>query len=194
MIILKKPLLRRFSKFIGNLVTPSPPDFKNWKIKNYFLRLSGMNISKTGVAIGHGFQCITSLEENIHIDDYATIGSGCNLRNFNEIKIGKFCMIASGCYFTNGGHDKSSFEPFSGPLHIGNGCWIGGGAKIVGSLKIGDNAIIGAGSVVIRDVPPGSIVAGVPAKIIGMRQIPERVWHLGNIYFCPRTFKKLGSE
>ena len=44
---------------------------------------------------------------------------------------------------------------------------------------------IGGGSVVIDDIPENAIVAGTPAKIIGYRSLPEKVWHLGNTYFCP---------
>jgi len=163
----------------------------NWEKKNYWLRLAGLNISENGVAIDYGFRCLTSQEENIYIDDYSAIGIGAKFWNFNEIRIGKFCMFAADVTLSNGGHDRNTFEPFSGPLIIGNGCWIGVGARILGPLTIGDNAIVGAGAVVVKDVPSESIVAGVPAKVIGLREIPDKVWHLGNIYFCPRTFRKI---
>lgn len=99
-------------------------------------------------------------------------------------------MFAADVTLTNGGHHPDTFIPFSGPLKVGNGCWIGNGARIVGSLTIGDNAIVGAGAVVIRDVPAGSIVAGVPARKIGERALPEKVWHLGNTFFDPITFEE----
>jgi acetyltransferase-like isoleucine patch superfamily enzyme len=92
---------------------------------------------------------------------------------------------------SNGWHDKSSFVPASGPVSIGSGCWIGVNATIIGSVSIGTNSIIAAGAIVNKDVPPNSIVAGVPAKIIGTRQLPDRVWHLGDVYFCPHKFEIL---
>jgi len=73
-------------------------------------------------------------------------------------------------------------------LKIGKGAWIGNGARIIGGVTIGNNAIVAAGSVVIRDVPESAIVAGVPAKVIGMRELPNKVWHLGGTYFDPLTF------
>lgn len=48
---------------------------------------------------------------------------------------------------------------------------------------------IAAGAVVINDVPTRAIVAGVPAKVIGYRELPEKVWHLGDIWFSPFTFE-----
>lgn len=184
-----KAIIRKILKYIANLRTPFTHNYSKWENKNFWLRLSGVSISKNGVAIDHGFQCLTGLENNIFIDDYSAIGISVKFWNFNEIRIGKFCMFAAEVTLTNGGHDRNSFEPFSGPLIIGNGCWIGNGARIIGPLTIGDNAIIAAGAVVVNDVLPGSIVAGVPAKIIGMRNLPSKIWHLGNIYFCPLTFK-----
>lgn len=174
-------------KSIADMLTPYSHSPSRWEPKNWWLRRTGMRIAK-GVAIDHSFHYLTGLETNITIEEYAAIGVGLRVWNFNSVLIGAFSMFAADVTLTNGGHDKKTFEPFSGPLKIGRGCWIGNGAKIIGPLTIGDNAIVGAGSVVIRDVPEATIVAGVPAKVIGMRELPDKVWHLGNVYFDPRTF------
>ena len=155
--------------------------------------MSGIKISKICVAIGNGFQCIDGKEENITIDSYAAIGHNFKLWNFNEIRIGKFCMIAAGVTISNGWHDKNTFEPASGPVYIGPGSWIGTNATIVGSVKIGANSIIAAGALVNKDIMPNSIVAGVPAKVISIRDLPDQVWHFNNLYFCPNEFKVLKS-
>lgn len=72
--------------------------------------------------------------------------------------------------------DKDIFEEYnyldkenSISIYIGNDVWIGTGAKIMEGVKIGDGAVVAAGAVVSKDVPPYSIVGGVPAKIIGQR-------------------------
>jgi acetyltransferase-like isoleucine patch superfamily enzyme len=192
--VTKNGLIRKIFKFMANIRTPLAHNYSKWEIKNSWLRLAGLNISKKDVAIDHGFQCLTGLENNIFIDDYTAIGIGAKFWNFNEIRIGKFCMFAADVTLTNGGHDANTFEPYSGPLIIGNGCWIGNGARIIGPLTVGDNAIIGAGAIVVRDVLPGSIVAGVPAKVIGTRDLPSQVWHLGNTYFSPHTFQIIKNE
>lgn len=56
---------------------------------------------------------------------------------------------------------------------IGNDVWIGSGATLLYGVRIGDGAVIGAGAVVTRDVPPYAVVAGVPARVIKMRFEPE---------------------
>lgn len=189
--MLRSGYIRRIIKVIADIFTPSSPHYQGWERKNFWLRLAGLNISKVGVAIGGGFQCIDGHEENIRIDRHVAIGHNVRLWNFGEVHISQFCMIAAGVTVSNGWHDKSTFVPASGQTTIGPGCWIGINATIVGSVSIGENAIIGAGALVNKDVPPNSIVAGVPAKIIGTRQLPDRVWHLGDIYFCPHQFEVL---
>lgn len=65
--------------------------------------------------------------------------------------------------------EKQKASVKTGRIVIGNDVWIGNGAKILQGVKIGDGAVIGAGAVVTKDVPPYSIVAGVPAKVIRPR-------------------------
>lgn len=76
------------------------------------------------------------------------------------VKIGENCTIYHNVTIGQN-HGKS-------PV-IGNGVTIYAGAKVIGDIAIGDNAIIGANSVVINDVPENSVVAGVPAKVIRIR-------------------------
>jgi acetyltransferase-like isoleucine patch superfamily enzyme len=62
-------------------------------------------------------------------------------------------------------------------VRVGSNVWIGYGAQILRGVTVGDNAIIGASSVVTRDVPANAVVAGAPARIIRMREEPKHlVW------------------
>lgn len=181
-------MLTNFYKFMAEFATPEAHIPWRWELKNHVLRKLGLQIGQC-VAIDNGFEWLARAGGLI-LHDYAVIGKNVRIYNFSDVIIGRFCMFAGDILIANGGHDKDSFEPFSGPIKIGNGCWIGTGAKIVGAdLTIGDNAIIGAGALVNKDVPPCAIVAGVPAKIIGYRTLPDKVWHLGNTWFSPYTFK-----
>ncbi len=186
--IASKAYYRKFCKLIANFLTPVEHVWHKWEHKNVWLRRAGINIGKN-VAIDYGFTCLTGLENNILIKDYAALGIGLKIWNFNEVIVGKFSMFAAEVTLVNGGHDPNTFLPFSGPLVIGNGCWIGNGARIIGPLTVGNNSIIGAGAVVVKDVPENSIVVGVPAKVIGYRELPEKVWHLGNTFFSSKSFE-----
>ena len=62
---------------------------------------------------------------------------------------------------------KGSWQIHQTPIEIFDNCFIGGGAMLIGDIKIGPNAIVAAGSVVTKDVEPGTIVGGNPAKVIG---------------------------
>lgn len=193
--MIKNVFLRKIIKLFADWLTPFPSNsgYKNWTLKNLLLRLAGINISRTGVAIDRGFQCIDGNEDNVTFDSYAVVGHDFKLWNFDRVIIGKFCMIAAGVTVSNGWHDKSTLEPSSGKVSIGAGCWIGTNATIIGSVTIGQNSIVAAGALVNKDISPNSIVAGVPAKVISMRKLPDRVWHLNNLYFCPHEFKILSS-
>jgi len=182
------PLLTGAYRIIAEWLTPSSHVPWRWEFKNKFIRKLGVTLGRR-VVIDNGFECLMGGGQLI-IEDWAAIGTNVHFYNFSDIRIGKFSMLAGEVLIANGGHDKDSFVPFSGPITIGHGVWIGTGAKIVGAnVSIGNNAIIGAGALVIRDVPPCAIVAGVPAKVIGYRNLPEKVWHVGNTWFSPHTFE-----
>ena len=84
---------------------------------------------------------------------------------------GYHCQVLTGLHlFENGKlkQPKPEQVPTAGyDIRIGDGCWIASGAIIIGGVTISENSIVAAGAVVTKDVPPGSIVGGVPARIIG---------------------------
>jgi len=103
----------------------------------------------------------------IEIFPQTQIDKGFYIGHFGTIvvnplaKIGKNCNISHGV--TIGASQRGEK---SGAPTIGDNVFIGPGAKIFGDIKIGDNVAIGANAVVIKDVPSGSLVGGIPAKII----------------------------
>ena len=87
-----------------------------------------------------------------------------------KITIGNDCLIASHVSINSVTHDAKADLYTSTAIEkeviIGNNVWIGSHAVILPGIKIGDNAIVGAGAVVTKDVPAGAVVVGVPAKVI----------------------------
>ena len=89
----------------------------------------------------------------------------------NYVRIGDNVWIAPNVGIYAAGHPLDVDERVAGyeyafPVTIGDNVWIGGGVTIIGGVTIGKNAVVAAGSVVIRDVPPNTLVAGNPARVI----------------------------
>ncbi len=100
----------------------------------------------------------------------------CTLDCAQSIQVGDHCMFGPGCTIVDHNHgvhpDKRMDEQPcpSEPVVIGSDVWCGAGVVILPGVCIGDGAVIGANAVVNRDVAPGSIVAGVPARVVGRRE------------------------
>jgi maltose O-acetyltransferase len=108
---------------------------------------------------------------NIHLGDHVFLNFGCVLLDVAEIHIGKDTQIGPNVQILTADHPRDPRVRETGvecgiPIRIGRNVWIGGGAIILPGVTVGDDAIIGAGAVVTRDVPEGATVAGNPARII----------------------------
>ena len=140
------------------------------KIKTELFRSVGKN-----VFIEPDFIC--ELGSNITIGDNVFINFGCIIFDMGEVTIGDNAMFGPrvGIYTTNHAFDaeeRIANVVVSKPIHIGNRVWLSADAKIVQGVTIGDNSIIGAGSVVTKDIPPNVIAAGNPCRVI--RKITEK--------------------
>ena len=104
------------------------------------------------------------------------INRGTIIDALEHVEIGRDCMIGPRCFLTDGDHGSQTtglirFQPMQvKPVIIGDDVWLGAGVIVLKGVRIGNGAIVGAGAVVTRDVPSQAIVAGVPARQIGVRQ------------------------
>lgn len=78
-------------------------------------------------------------------------------------------MIAATSYRFGDGAPIKSQKMDAGDIVIGTDVWIGAGAMVLADVRVGDGAVVAGGAVVTRDVEPGNVVGGVPAKVIGER-------------------------
>ena len=104
------------------------------------------------------------------------IGPGVTLGAMGGIVLGDRVRISQGAFIETGDLDLTQPLPYphtAKPIDIGPGVWIGANATVLGGVKIGRQAVVAAGSVVTKDVPADAIVAGVPARIIGKRQVAD---------------------
>jgi acetyltransferase-like isoleucine patch superfamily enzyme len=96
------------------------------------------------------------------------------------VEIGEHCMFANGCFISDGSHrfdDPQKPVPWQGfttkgPTRIGDNVWCGAHAVITSGLTVGERSVIGANSVVTTDIPPFSIAAGAPARVLRTIEYP----------------------
>jgi len=95
----------------------------------------------------------------------------------SPIKIGDYVRISRGVIIETAGLDLNSDLPYahvSKPIVIGRGVWLATNAIVLGGVTIGDHAVIGAGVVVTKDVPPHAIVVGTGNRILNHVKVPGR--------------------
>lgn len=108
---------------------------------------------------------------NIKLGHKVYFNYNCVILDVCEVTIGNNCMFGPAVQIYTALHPLNAVERASGvesgkPIVIGNDVWVGGNATILPGVTIGDRSIIGAGSVVTKDIPADSIAVGNPAKII----------------------------
>ena len=106
---------------------------------------------------------------NIHLGAGVFLNYGCTLLDVCPIYIGAETQIGPGTQILTADHprdpkERAAGREFGQPISIGANVWIGGGALLLPGVTVGDDAVIGAGAVVTRDVAAGSTVVGNPAR------------------------------
>jgi len=120
-----------------------------------------------GAVIRPPFHC--DFGYNIRLGRNAFLNYNCVILDVVEVAIGEGVQIGPAVQIYSADHPRDPVQrrqglEFGRPVRIGRHAWIGGGAIILPGISIGDDAVIGAGSVVTRDVSPGATVMGNPAR------------------------------
>lgn len=108
--------------------------------------------------------------DGISIGARAFVNFNCTMLDGAPISIGDECLIASGVQLITASHPvdptprRAAWEQAL-PVTIGKGVWLGAGAIVCPGVSIGENSVIGAGSVVTRDIPAGVVAYGNPARV-----------------------------
>ena len=144
-------------------------------------------------------EMFAEIGENCYIEPPLHTNFGENIyANFNltlvddtHIYVGDYTMFGPNVTVATAGHPilprlRQEGYQYNAPVHIGKNCWLGAGVIIVPGITIGDNVVVGAGSVVTKDLPSNVVAVGNPCKIL--REVNE---HDQEYYFKNRRINKL---
>lgn len=149
---------------------------------------------------------------------YLKAATGATMELKANVKINRFCVVESytaiviendvmtgpSVFITDGNHNflteyptkeadlKFGFGPVSKPVRIGAHAWIGNGASVLPGVTVGEHAVVGAGSVVTKDIPSHAIAAGVPCRVLRYRRPVTRSL-AADIARTPQTSPKTES-
>lgn len=119
-------------------------------------------------------------EGTVTIGEKTVLGQECTITAFQHVSIGRECVVADRAMLIDFDHHFGDAErPIreqgidKHDVRVGHNVWIGYAACILRGVTVGDNAVIGAGAVVTRDVPANAVVGGVPARVLQMRVAPK---------------------
>lgn len=177
-----------FKKFIHWLIIPTNEHQPRWWVKNFlnpYIHTYEGNIKRKVRRDLFPFQKCT-IGKGARIEDYTTLNNGVGTLQIGEgsrigignvligpITIGKNCLTAQYIVISGLNHN---YQDISKPIleqgvstnlvTLKDGCWIGANSTIVAGVTIGKNAVVGAGSVVTKDVPDYAIAVGNPARVV----------------------------
>jgi acetyltransferase-like isoleucine patch superfamily enzyme len=128
--------------------------------------------------IGHGTK-IRAHEGEVHIGAKSVVGQECTISSFQHVSIGRECIVADRVMLDHGVVEVERPIREQGiykrDVRIGNNVWIGYGAAFLRGVTVGDNAVVGTYTVVNKDVAANAVVAGVPVRVLRMRQAPRQL-------------------
>jgi acetyltransferase-like isoleucine patch superfamily enzyme len=133
------------------------------------------------VWVGDGTK-IRCHEGVVEIGAKTVLGQEVTISAYRRVRIGEQCVIADRAMFIDFDHGVVEVERpirrqgiYKRDVEVGSNVWIGYGACVLRGVRVGDNSIVGTNSVVTRDVPANAVVAGIPARVIRMREAPREL-------------------
>ncbi|MCY4122303.1 MAG: acyltransferase [Acidobacteria bacterium] len=143
--------------------------------------LDAKGAENDGIAIGNGVflgrqTIVTTKDGDIELEDGVNVSAFCMIFSASRVRCGRNTLIAAYTYLVGGGHDLDRTDlaiidqarPSQG-IAIGPNCWLGAGVTVLDGVTVGRDAVIGANSVVTRDVEDFAVAAGSPAATIRRR-------------------------
>jgi len=170
--------VHRFATTYGRRIETDGPAFIGPAVRLQIGRTGRLELGRWSW-IGHGCK-IRCHEGEVSIGAKTVLGQECTISAFQHVSIGRECVIADRVMLIDFDHGMVEVERpvrhqgiYKRDVRVGHNVWIGYGACILRGVTVGDNAVIGTGAVVTRDVAANAVVAGVPARLVRMREEPR---------------------
>jgi len=129
--------------------------------------------------LGHGTK-VRAHEGEIVIGAKSVLGQECTISAYQHVSIGRECIVADRVMLIDFDHGVVEVERpirlqgiYKRDVRVGHNAWLGYGACVLRGVTIGDNAIVGTNAVVTKDLPANAVAAGVPARVVRMRDEPR---------------------
>ncbi|MFL5822107.1 MAG: acyltransferase [Solirubrobacteraceae bacterium] len=129
--------------------------------------------------IGHGTK-VRAHEGEVSIGAKTVLGQECTISAFQHVSIGRECIVADRVMMIDFDHGVVEVERpirlqgiYKRDVRVGHNVWMGYGACVLRGVTVGDNSIVGTSAVVTADVADNAVVAGIPARVIRMRDAPK---------------------
>lgn len=167
--ILTSPFYKWFRTFLLDfLINDILPVFPSWTLRKCIFRALGAKIDQNSYIMKKNYIINANL---LKIGKHSHINRGCTIDARGSIEIEDNVSVSYNVNLITGGHDVNSptFHGVFHPIHIKEYAWLGVGCTILQGVTIGKGAVVCAGAVVTKDVNDYDIVAGIPAKKIGVR-------------------------
>lgn len=132
---------------------------------------------------------------HVHLGKNVWINAGLKLVDDTHIYIGDYTMLGPNCVIATAGHPidpelRQQGLQYNVPVRIGCNCWLGAGVIVMPGVTIGDNTVIGAGSVVTKDIPANVVAVGNPCRVLRPIGERDRKYYYKDREIDPGFFKK----
>ena len=168
-----------------------------WRLQTIYIKnMNPGSYASIGKHCDLDYEMVT-VPKNIRLEDYTRIQNHLNFISYKgKLIVKKYAAIGAGCIIIPGDHVPTVGVPqyLAGKLHIndvdgeivvGEDAWVGAGTILLSHCRIGRGAVVAAGAVVSKPVPPYAVVAGVPAKVIATRFSIEQIIEHESILYPP---------
>lgn len=146
--------------------------FNGWRL--FLLRLFGARIGRGSKVAA---SCFVWAPWNLEMGEFSVLGDGVDCYTMDKIRIGSKVAVSQRCFLCSGSHDITSLRRplITRPITIGDHCWIAAESMVMPGVNIAEGSVIGARSLVTKDMPAWSVCAGHPCVVLRPRTLTPEI-------------------